>query len=142
MIFKKPARWVNKVFVHCSASDSLRDDNVATIRKWHLARGFTDIGYHYYIDKKGIVNLGRSLEKVPAAQEGHNTGSIAICCGGLKDFTPPQMKSLKALCEQINKVYGGLVTFHGHREVNANKSCPVYAYKEILNLTTDGHIKL
>ena len=42
--FIKPNRRVDRIFLHCSASDVPAHDNVETIRKWHLDRGFDDIG--------------------------------------------------------------------------------------------------
>ncbi len=138
--FTKPKREVSKVFIHCSASDRPEDDNVQTIKKWHIARGFSDIGYHYYINKKGICFNGRPIEQIPAAQKGHNTGSIAICLGGLTGFTTMQFDMLKALCISINEVYAGAVTFHGHREVNPNKTCPNFDYIKLLNLSPTGEL--
>lgn len=140
-MFQKPNRPVTKVFLHCSASDNAKHDNVATIKEWHLARGFNDIGYHFYVDKFGRIFPGRDIEKVPAAQKGHNTGSIAICAGGLKEFTQVQLAAVKQLCTEIDKAYQGAVTFHGHHEVEPLKTCPVYDYKKLLNLSGAGHIQ-
>lgn len=70
--FIKPNRRIDRVFVHCSASDVPEHDSVKTIEEWHLARGFTDIGYHFFIHKNGNVSPGRDIEKTPAAQRGHN----------------------------------------------------------------------
>jgi len=139
--FIKPKRGVKRVFLHCSASDNPKHDNIKTIKEWHLARGFSDIGYHFYIDMVGQRFVGRSAEIIPAAQEGNNLGTIAICCGGLTKFGPLQMASLKQLCKQINEAYRGEVTFHGHCEVSA-KTCPVYDYKSVLGLDKDGKMKL
>lgn len=131
--FHKPQRKVSKVFIHCSDSDNLKHDNIATIREWHKQRGFNDVGYHYFIRKTGEIENGRSLEIVPAAQQGHNTGSIAICVSGSKDYTTQSMATLKSLCTAINKAYNGTVTFHGHCEVSS-KACPVFDYKKVLGL--------
>ncbi len=141
-VFKRPARAVTRVFIHCSASDNPAHDDVSVIRQWHLQRGFKDVGYHYYIKKNGNVQAGRSLEIAPAAQQGHNSRSIAICLGGLdeKQFTTEQFQSLSALCNQINNTIPK-VTFHGHREVEPNKTCPVFNYKRILMLDDKGRIK-
>jgi N-acetylmuramoyl-L-alanine amidase len=129
-LFSKPQRWVNKVFIHCSASDNLRHDNIKTITSWHLQRGFNEIGYHYYINKDGIIFAARDIEKTPAAQEGHNTGSIAICLGGLNKFSDAQFSSLVKLCTAIKEQISH-VTFHGHCEVS-KKSCPNFDYKKVL----------
>lgn len=137
IVFTKPKRAVTRVFLHCSASDNPKHDNIETIEEWHKARGFKGIGYHFYIDKVGRQFACRNIEVTPAAQEGHNTGTIAICCGGLKEFPLLQMDSLKKLCKQINAAYRGNITFHGHKEV-APKDCPVFSYKTILQLNNKG----
>ena len=82
---------------------------------------------------------GRSLERTPAAQKGNNTGTIAICLHGLaaENFTQAQFRSLIELCNQIEAAYGGMISFHGHREVSS-KSCPVIPYKEVLGLDDHG----
>lgn len=129
-MFLRPKRVVDKVFIHCSASDSPAHDNVETIRLWHKARGFNDIGYHFFINKTGNILKGRSVELIPAAQVGHNKNSIAICLGGLNHFSQEQFFSLKKLCAEIKAVLPK-VTFHGHCEVSS-KSCPNFDYKKVL----------
>ena len=142
-MFQKPSRFVDRVFVHCSASDHASHDTVATMRKWHKERGWSDVGYHLFIRKSGQLEAGRPLENTPAAQAGNNRGTIAICLHGLKEekFTDAQFDTLKALCVQINNAYGGGVTFHGHREVAA-KACPVFDYKAVLKLDGFGRLGL
>jgi len=139
-MFEKPRRKVSRVFVHCSASDRLEHDNVDIIREWHLARGFDDIGYHYFIDKTGELHAGRNIEQRPAAQKGHNKDTIAICVSGLEHFNARQMLALLELCVQIDVAYDGTVTFHGHREVNKTKTCPVFDYRTVLRLDDDGRM--
>ena len=142
--FSKPNRAVDRVFLHCSASDVAAHDNIEQIRKWHVDdNGWSDVGYHYFVNKAGEIFNGRPIGKTPAAQGGHNTGTIAICLSGLKEsnFTDAQFTTLKAMCRTINQAYGGQVTFHGHREVAA-KACPVYDYKKILKLDDFGRLGL
>lgn len=139
--FKKPKRSVTKVFIHCSASDRPSHDNAGTIHQWHLQRGWSGIGYHFFIKKNGILQRARDLERVPAAQAGHNIRSIAICLHGLKKdkFTDAQFETLRKLCNAINKEYGQRITFHGHCEVSS-KSCPVFDYKKVLGLDKKGRL--
>lgn len=141
MRFIKPRRPVSKVYIHCSASDNPDHDNAATIDAWHKANGWAGIGYHFFIRKDGLVEIGRDIEKTPAAQGGHNRGTIAICLHGLKKnkFTKEQFASLGDLCKQINEAYRGGMTFHGHCEVSA-KTCPVFDYGKVLNLDARGKI--
>jgi N-acetylmuramoyl-L-alanine amidase len=141
MAFTRPGRPVERVFVHCSASDVVAHDNVATMRKWHVEdNGWSGVGYHFFIRKSGELEAGRPLERTPAAQVGHNTGAIAICLHGLDVdlFTQEQFDTLIGLCNEIGVAYGeGGVTYHGHCEVSA-KSCPVFDYREVLGLDENG----
>ena len=141
MMFLRPSRKVNKTFIHCSASDNPDHDDVDVIRQWHLDKGWSDIGYHFFIRKDGTIECGRDLEKTPAAQKGYNTGSIAICVHGLliNLFTKEQFEALRKLCKCINLCYTDM-TFHGHNEVNPNKTCPVFNVKEVLKLDEQGHM--
>lgn len=139
--FRAPKRRIERVFIHCSASDNPDHDDVSVIRQWHLHRvpPFRDVGYHYFIQFDGNVQTGRDIEVSPAAQEGHNARTIAICCAGLKDFTEAQYKSLRDFCLAIHSALPD-VTFHGHCEVS-NKTCPVFNYKKILGLNAKGEIQ-
>lgn len=141
--FRKPKRAVTRIFLHCSASDNPDHDNVATMDLWHRQRGWAGVGYHLFIRKSGLIEIGRDLEKVPAAQEGNNARTIAICLHGLarEKFTEAQFEALRGLCQQINAAYEGEVTFHGHCEV-ANKACPVFDYKTVLGLRSGGVLPL
>ena len=142
-MFNKPRRKVTRVFLHCTASDLTKHDSAAAIRKMHLNRGWSDIGYHLFIRKNGKLENGRDLEKTPAAQKGHNTNSIAICLHGLKKdkFTSAQFDTLKNLCLEINRAYDGEISFHGHCEVSS-KSCPVFDYRSVLKLDRYGDLGL
>jgi N-acetylmuramoyl-L-alanine amidase len=146
VLFMKPDRYVERVFLHCSASDNPDHDDVSVMRRWHTdpepeGRGWSDVGYHLFIRKSGQVQEGRPLSRVPAAQAGNNTGTIAICLHGLAEekFTREQFGSLHDLSRQINGAYDAGVTFHGHCEVSA-KLCPVFDYKEVLGLDGFGAI--
>lgn len=140
--FRKPARPVDRVFIHCSASDNPAHDRAEVIDAWHKANGWAGIGYHFFIRRDGVLETGRDLEKTPAAQEGNNLRTIAICLSGLErsKFTEAQFTTLAGLCDQINRAYAGRVTFHGHCEVSA-KTCPVIDYQTILGLDEKGKLQ-
>lgn len=140
-MFLKPKRPVDRIFLHCSASDNPYHDDISVIRKWHLEKGWSDVGYHYFITKSGELQEGRPLNRMPAAQAGHNRHTIAICSSGLKDFPSIQKRAVHRLCRDINEAYKGRITFHGHSEVS-NKSCPVYDYKVLLGLDAAGHMPI
>jgi hypothetical protein len=82
---------------------------------------------------------GRHLEKTPAAQKGHNAGTIAIMVHGLETFTELSLDACRDLCAEINEACEGRITFHGHCEVSA-KTCPVFDYKGLLKLDRLGRM--
>ncbi len=142
MPFQKPARHVDRVFLHCSASDDPGHDDIGTIRHWHVGeRGWSDVGYHYFIRSDGALQEGRPLERSPAAQTGDNAGTIAACLHGLavESFTGAQYRTLIALAREIDAAYLGRVTFHGHCEVSS-KFCPVFPYRAVLGLDGAGRM--
>jgi N-acetylmuramoyl-L-alanine amidase len=126
-------REINKIIVHCSATREGENFEVAEIRKWHLARGFSDIGYHFYIDLYGEIHKGRDISKIGAHCKGHNRNSIGICyCGGVeadgktpKDTrTTDQRRALVAVLRTLKAMYPNAV-IHSHNDF-ANKACPSF----------------
>ena len=136
-------RKIDKIIIHCSATPIGRKVSVSTIRKWHLQRGFNDIGYHYVIHLDGKISVGRPIEKVGAHCAYENRGSIGICyVGGMtKDMRKPkdtrtqaQKDSLIKLMHELIYKYNKDMTIHGHNEY-ANKACPCFdVQKEYANL--------
>ena len=125
-------RSINKIIIHCSATRPDQLCDVATITKWHKARGFKTIGYHFFIDKSGAIHAGRPLTMAGAHCKGHNATSIGICYeGGLDKKGKPtdtrtlaQRLAMQELVRQLLSHYP-LATVHGHREFAA-KACPCF----------------
>ena len=126
-------RDIDKIIIHCSATPEGRDVKTSTIKQWHTAKGWSDIGYHYVIELDGSVNMGRDIDRIGAHTRGENTGSIGICyVGGMdanmknpKDTrTAKQKEGLKCLISDLRSTYGDL-TVHGHNEF-ASKACPSF----------------
>lgn len=126
-------RHINEIIIHCSATPEGRDYTVADIDRWHKARGWRGIGYHYVIYRDGSVHAGRPVEQIGAHCTGHNANSIGICyIGGVaadgktpKDTrTPAQRIALRELVEELMAKYPE-ATVHGHREF-APKACPSF----------------
>jgi N-acetylmuramoyl-L-alanine amidase len=131
-------RKINKIIIHCTATPEGREHDVADIRRWHLKRGFNDIGYHYLIHIDGTIEEGRPINKQGAHCSGENKGSIGLCyVGGMsKDMkkakdtrTQSQKDSLIKLMHELIYKYNKDMTIHGHNEY-ANKSCPSFIVKE------------
>ena len=131
-------RQIKEIIIHCSATAEDRDYTVADIDRWHRARGFRKVGYHFVIYRDGSVHAGRSVSEVGAHCTGHNAFSIGVCyIGGLskdgipKDTrTPAQRDSMLAIIEQLKEDYPD-ATIHGHNAF-ANKACPCFKVPEEL----------
>ena len=126
-------RLVKEIIIHCSATREDQQVSVDTIRDWHLAKGWNDIGYHFYIDLDGTINKGRDIDKMGAHCKGHNRNSIGICyCGGVeadgktpKDTrTQEQKDSLLNVLKTLKAMYPEAVIY-SHNEF-ANKACPSF----------------
>lgn len=135
-------RTINEIIVHCSATPEGRHHTVQDIRRWHLERGFKDIGYHYVVYLDGSIHAGRSTKLTGAHCTGHNRNSIGVCyIGGMsadmkhaKDTrTEAQKKALVSLLKELKRRYPN-ARIYGHRDFAA-KACPSFdARKEYANL--------
>jgi N-acetylmuramoyl-L-alanine amidase len=130
-------REIDKIIVHCTATPECRPTTVEDVRRWHLDRGWSDIGYHYLISLDGSIHEGRPVEKQGAHVSGHNKGSIGIVyVGGLdkdtfeaKDTrTEEQKEALLDLIKTLKRMHTE-ATVHGHNEFSS-KACPCYDVKE------------
>ena len=75
-----------KIIIHCSATPEGKDFSAADIDRWHRARGFRCIGYHYVVRLDGTYERGRQdhEEGAHCPQQSMNRRSISICyIGGL-----------------------------------------------------------
>lgn len=131
-------RKINRVVIHCSATrrewmeDTSVADQAAEIDRWHKARGWRAIGYHFVIGRDGAVAYGRDIDEAGAHVRGHNHDSIGICLIGghgssAEDafethFTIEQDTALRELLAALMLVLGPMKV-HGHNEFAA-KACP------------------
>lgn len=131
-------RKIDEIIIHCTATPEGRAVSVADVDRWHRARGFRSIGYHYLVALDGTIEAGRPVEQQGAHCTGHNARSVGVCyVGGLtrdgrspKDTrTPAQRKSLRALVGELRRRFPG-ATVHGHCEFAA-KACPCFPISEL-----------
>ncbi|SDM07731.1 N-acetylmuramoyl-L-alanine amidase [Segatella bryantii] len=130
-------RKITEIIVHCSATREGKSFTVEDITRWHQARGWRTIGYHYVVYLDGSIHTGRPISEVGAhAGKLHNPQSIGVCyIGGLasdgktpKDTrTPAQRASLRALLINLRKRFPTAAIF-GHCDVAA-KACPCFDAK-------------
>ena len=128
-------RGINKIIIHCSATTPGMDIGVDEIRRWHMDRGWDDVGYHRIIRRDGTLENGRPIDVIGAHALGQNTDSIGVCLIGGVDYrqdpdcnyTAAQWTILEAEVSMLQVEYGPL-TVHGHREFS-DKDCPCFDVK-------------
>lgn len=132
-------RDINEIIIHTFATKEgwMRGepfaDKVAEVKKWHLARRFNDIGYHFLISREGEVATGRDISVAGAHAKGHNANSIGISLEGgyghsrnddfLDVYTVKQGTALLQLLDELNPDGGLMISPHNKY---ANKECPAF----------------
>lgn len=106
---------------------------VEDIANWHIKqRKFLDIGYHYYISKKGRIFSCRPLAYAGAHCKMYNGRSIGIALEGGKktnskdwedNYTSDSKESLAALVEFLCQIFS-ISCCRGHRQFDSKRLCP------------------
>lgn len=143
-------RRVELIVIHCSATRECVAYSPAQLEKDHLARGFKQAGYHYYIRRTGEIVEIRPLGMIGAHARGYNRHSVGVCyegglntAGELADTrTPEQIISLHQLINKLKTRFPGALVC-GHRDLSPDlngdgvisphewiKGCPGFEVKE------------
>ena len=140
-----PADSVSYIIIHCSATRENQDYTPGQLKRDHLARGFIDVGYHFYIRKDGTVTKHRQLDEVGAHCRPFNRCSIGVCYEGGLDATgkPKDTRTLKQrgaivklLIELKQKFPKAVIRGHNEMPGAVPKACPSFKpSKELAYLT-------
>ena len=140
-----PADSVSYIIIHCSATRETQDYTPEQLKRDHLARGFLDVGYHFYIRKDGTVTQHRQLDEVGAHCRPFNRCSIGVCYEGGLDATgkPKDTRTLKQrgaivklLIELKQKFPKAVIRGHNEMPGAVPKACPSFKpSKEFAYLT-------
>ena len=158
-------RIINAIIIHATGNRSDSQITLADIRRYHLSRGWRDIGYHYIVFPDGHVERGRPISVAGAHCYGHNAHSIGVAyIGGIDSQgretdtrTPEQRQALLQLVTKLVRMYRCDVW--GHRDYSPDlnhdgviepsefiKQCPCFnahaeyhsIYMQIVYPNTDG----
>lgn len=134
-------RELREIIVHCAATrpDWMQGAGVQRktkeITDWHVkGNGWSDIGYHFVIDRDGATAKGRPLSRAGAHVKGRNANSIGICLIGghgstendnfFDHFTKEQDAALRQLISSLVAEHGAMAVY-GHNQFAA-KACPAF----------------
>lgn len=122
------------IVIHCSATPDSMDIGAKEIDRWHRAKGWFRIGYHFVIRRDGSIEHGREISEVGAHAYGVNERSVGICLiGGLakdgktaeENFTNAQWVSLEKLVNELEEQFPQARVV-GHRDVTPGRECPCF----------------
>lgn len=132
---------------HIGGTD--RDVSAAEVHQWHLANGWSGIGYHYVIRKNGSIERGRPRIDVGAHTLGFNETSIGINIVGDFEVAVPKdeqiesaAKLLAALCNLYNLSPNDAIVL-GHKDLNSTL-CPgknLYAQLDLIRNKVHTYMK-
>lgn len=122
---------IDYIVIHCTATEAGKDFTAADIDKWHKARGFRKIGYHYVVRLNGSLETGRAESEVGAHTIGLNANSLGVVyVGGLENGKPKdtrtgvQRLALENLIKELLQDYPQ-AQVAGHYDF-APKACPCF----------------
>ena len=128
------------IVIHCSATRPSQDIDAKTVDNWHRARGFFQIGYHFFIKRDGTLEEGRPIDDVGAHAKGYNSKSIGLAmAGGVTEndidipednFTKEQYETLDRLLEDLVEKYPSAHII-GHNQISV-KACPSFDVQSYL----------
>lgn len=124
-------RMTEAIVLHHSCS---KGQTVERIHLEHLNRGWSGIGYHYYIRRDGKVYAGRPQFAIGSHCQGHNKDTIGICFEGdfRKDkITDEQIVAGKELIEYLDKSFRKKLKVFNHGQLSPTQ-CPVINLRRIL----------
>ena len=124
---------IKYIVIHCSATPNGQDFSAEDINRWHVNRGWSEIGYHFIIRRDGRIEVGRDLDERGAHVKGHNTDSWGICLiggpgtgGADNDFTVDQWRALNDLLIVMKRMAIN-AEIKGHRDFpGVAKECPCF----------------
>jgi len=135
-------RKINEIIIHCTATrpdwwtGTSAEVKTNEVRNWHTSKGWSDIGYHYLIDRDGTVVTGRPLDRTGAHVKGHNTGTVGISLFGgfggsagdsfADNFTEDQERALLDLITKLKSDHPSITKISGHNQYAA-KACPCFS---------------
>ncbi len=107
---------------------------VRDVHRWHQNKGWSGIGYHFFVAKDGAVYRGRPVNTVGAHCLNYNASSIGICAEGdfeRESMPPQQWRAILELVRELKKTYPQARVV-GHRDLMAT-ACPgkYYPLQEI-----------
>lgn len=127
-------RDIKYIVLHCTATS--QEATVENIKKyWKERLKWKSVGYHYIIDKHGVITQLADDSKMVNGVRGYNSVSLHISYIGGKDGddrTHLQKEAQRVLIKMLKNKYPEAI-IQGHRDFEGvKKSCPNFDVKKWL----------
>lgn len=129
-------RDIKYIVVHCTATQP-ETEKRAILDYWKNNLKWKNVGYHYLIDRFGVIHELARLDQITNGVKGFNSVSVHLSyIGGIdtkgkpKDTrTPNQKYAMEVLLYELRKKFPK-AKIQGHRDFpNVNKACPSFDAK-------------
>ena len=141
-------RKIKRIFVHCTASS--QSWTLADLRMEFKHKGWKNPGYHYVVDKDGVVHNMLHVSRVSNGVKGYNSTSINVAyIGGIDsngkaidNRTTKQKIALRAILSELKEKFPN-AEIMGHRDISPDtnhngivdsweriKECPCFNARE------------
>ena len=123
----------NMIVLHHAAAKECTPQQV---HQWHLNRGWSGVGYHFFVSRSGKIYRGRPEYAIGAHATKYNSTSIGICFEGdytVQSMPKEQLEAGKELVAYLKDKYN-ITNVKCHRDLMAT-SCPGknFPFNEIAN---------
>lgn len=136
--------YTRRIFLHHADAKNCTAEQ---IHNWHLANGWSGIGYHFLVRKDGSIHEGRPLDVLGAHCLNNNSDSIGICFEGNyeieKDMPNAQYQSGVELVKYLMKKYNLTnKSIYGHKDAMST-DCPgrYFPLTNFKKITLDEEVK-
>ena len=128
-------RDIKYIVVHCTATQP-ETEKKAILDYWKNNLCWKNVGYHYLIDRFGVIHELARLDQITNGVKGFNSQSVHVSyIGGIdrqgkpKDTrTPNQKYALEVILSDLKNKFPNAI-IQGHRDFGVNKACPSFDAK-------------
>ena len=119
------------VLHHADASTCSAQD----IHWWHIRNGWSGMGYHYFVNKQGVIVKGRPDDTIGSHAKGYNSTSLGVCFEGRYNkeiMSQAQLQAGRELVAYLKKKYN-INKVKRHKDL-LSTDCPgiLFPFEEIV----------
>jgi len=72
----------NYIVIHSTHTKPSANISIRDVDEWHRKRGLLKVGYHFFIKRDGLIEVGRSPNEIGAHIKEEDSTSISVCIAG------------------------------------------------------------